>query len=309
MYWYHVAQTAQIEVNPAREETRALRRKLNDLLNENKNPESENEQQSPSKKQELMGTSSQLQRNIKLVKQLGQKYLLTSLLWMHDPITTFKTPLDDEYDPLFRFENTDKKVQARQKQFIEKIGWRMNKKGNLYFSLWDVEILHVNYCGKFDINKVFLNPLLKVVISCIVQGPGSIFSTRKGTPYDGAQSTETLNVQWGLQHTTPGMIASAAVLWLNKNKIKASMHAHNFPWDKVPFPNTKSGLGGQLDNEDRSEEMQEVMGALKENTEKLPLDNEEQDDRGINGEDVPVWQYGNNDFEFGVGGSQREGKV
>ncbi|EGO30495.1 hypothetical protein SERLADRAFT_404637 [Serpula lacrymans var. lacrymans S7.9] len=264
MYWYHVAQTAQIEVNPAREETRALRRKLNDLLNENKNPESENEQQSPSKKQELMGTSSQLQRNIKLVKQLGQKYLLTSLLWMHDPITTFKTPLDDEYDPLFRFENTDKKVQGQLHGIHEIIPRELR------------EIISQDW-------------FISAVISCIVQGPGSIFSTRKGTPYDGAQSTETLNVQWGLQHTTPGMIASAAVL--------------------VPFPNTKSGLGGQLDNEDRSEEMQEVMGALKENTEKLPLDNEEQDDRGINGEDVPVWQYGNNDFEFGVGGSQREGKV
>ncbi|EGO04967.1 hypothetical protein SERLA73DRAFT_149270 [Serpula lacrymans var. lacrymans S7.3] len=186
---------------------------------------------------------------------------------------------------------------TRRKQFIEKIGWRMNKKGNLYFSLWDVEILYVNYCGKFDINKVFLNPLLKVVISCIVRGPGSIFSTKERTPYDGAQSTETLDVKWGLQHTTPGMIASAAVLYLQSGLIK-----------------TKASVLTIFYDEDWSEEMQEVMGALNKDTEELPLDNEERDDRGpgddgINGEDVPGWQYGDNNIEFGLGGSQKEGKV
>ncbi|EGO30763.1 hypothetical protein SERLADRAFT_404790 [Serpula lacrymans var. lacrymans S7.9] len=190
-----------------------------------------------------------------------------------------------------------KTLAARRKQFIEKIGWRMNKKGNLYFSLWDVEILYVNYCGKFDINKVFLNPLLKVVISCIVRGPGSIFSTKERTPYDGAQSTETLDVKWGLQHTTPGMIASAAVLYLQSGLIK-----------------TKASVLTIFYDEDWSEEMQEVMGALNKDTEELPLDNEERDDRGpgddgINGEDVPGWQYGDNNIEFGLGGSQKEGKV
>ncbi|EGN93512.1 hypothetical protein SERLA73DRAFT_78800 [Serpula lacrymans var. lacrymans S7.3] len=105
-----------------------------------------------------------------------------------------------------------KTSEARQNKFLNKIGWRMNSKGHSAFSLWNVEVLHADYSGKFDVNKVFLNPLLKVILSCVIRGPGSIVAMKKGMPYEGARSTETLDVKWGLQHTTPGMVACAAIL-------------------------------------------------------------------------------------------------
>ncbi|EGO29425.1 hypothetical protein SERLADRAFT_433404 [Serpula lacrymans var. lacrymans S7.9] len=370
---YKVAREAQIAVNLAREETRILRRKYDDLLNETEDPEISS-QQGPPKKQELMDIGSELQRKIKHTKQLGQKFLVTSMLWIHDPVNTFKTTRDNQYSPLGRFENIEQKIQgqiseiyantprelvgmigqdwfvsafrdgmqaqrsngasrlracgntifdcsvadlktseARRNKFLNKIGWRMNSKGHSAFSLWNVEVLHADYSGKFDVNKVFLNPLLKVVLSCVIRGPGSIVAMKKGMPYEGARSTETLDVKWGLQHTTPGMVACAAILarwvlspdsilkergaqsginWhedfdnyleyleIGLGKRKGSVLTIFREWDRILFPHTTSGLGGPLNDEDREEAMKEAMDALNQDIEELPPSDQEHDDDG-----------------------------
>ncbi|EGN94118.1 hypothetical protein SERLA73DRAFT_78039 [Serpula lacrymans var. lacrymans S7.3] len=222
---YKVAREAQIAVNLAREETRILRRKYDDLLNETEDPEISS-QQGPPKKQELMDVGSELQRKIKHTKQLGQKFL---------------------------------------------------------------------------------------VLSCVIRGPGSIVAMKKGMPYEGARSTETLDVKWGLQHTTPGMVACAAILarwvlspdsilkergaqsginWhedfdnyleyleIGLGKRKGSVLTIFREWDRILFPHTTSGLGGPLNDEDREEAMKEAMDALNQDVEELPPSDQEHDDDG-----------------------------
>ncbi|EGO22543.1 hypothetical protein SERLADRAFT_410013 [Serpula lacrymans var. lacrymans S7.9] len=327
---YKVAREAQIAVNLAREETRILRRKYDDLLNETEDPEISS-QQGPPKKQELMDVGSELQRKIKHTKQLGQKFLVTSMLWIHDPVNTFKTTRDDQYSPLGRFENIEQKIQgqiseiyantprelvgmigqdwfvsaaqrsngasrlcacgntifdcsaadlktseARRNKFLNKIGWRMNSKGHSAFSLWNVEVLHADYSGKFDVNKVFLNPLLKVhttpgMVACAailaqwVLSPDSILKER------GAQS----GINWHEDFDN-----YLEYLEIGLGKRKGSVLTIFREWDRILFPHTTSGLGGPLNDEDREEAMKEAMDALNQDVEELPPSDQEHDDDG-----------------------------
>jgi len=53
--------------------------------------------------------------------------------------------------------------EKRYNTFRGKIGWVENLEGKNYYETWNVGILHKDYNGAFDINKVFLNPALMKV--------------------------------------------------------------------------------------------------------------------------------------------------
>ena len=60
-------------------------------------------------------------------------------------------------------------AEARHERFREQIGWvKTNNHGNGYYETWAVEILHKNYGGVFDIDGVFLNPVLMKVRSFLI---------------------------------------------------------------------------------------------------------------------------------------------
>jgi hypothetical protein len=49
----------------------------------------------------------------------------------------------------------------RDAMFRKKIGWV--ERGGGYYDTWAVEVLHKDFNGSFDIDSVFLNPVLLMV--------------------------------------------------------------------------------------------------------------------------------------------------
>lgn len=56
------------------------------------------------------------------------------------------------------------KSETRYEMFRERIGWVRRDSGDVY-ETWAVEVLHKDYQGSFDIDTVFLNPILMRVNS------------------------------------------------------------------------------------------------------------------------------------------------
>jgi len=52
------------------------------------------------------------------------------------------------------------RAEIRKEKFRERIGWVNNGQGSGSYSSVDVEILHKDYSGSFDIKSAFLNPIL-----------------------------------------------------------------------------------------------------------------------------------------------------
>lgn len=52
---------------------------------------------------------------------------------------------------------------TRQEKFRDMIGWTTNQHGRGSYSMLNVEILHKDYSGVYDRQKVFLNPRLIAV--------------------------------------------------------------------------------------------------------------------------------------------------
>ncbi|EGO25546.1 hypothetical protein SERLADRAFT_335289, partial [Serpula lacrymans var. lacrymans S7.9] len=274
-----------------------------------------------------------------------QKFEVTHALWLHEPTRTFQTSLDNEYDPLDRFDTIGSKLQGqlrdimdfrdgmqeqrsnmasrlrargaaifqctegdlrvshvRREKFGERIGRAEGPDGSLIYHPWNAEILHSNYAGKFDVKSVFLNPILQKTISCIIRGPASVILMNEGEPSRATRNNETMDLKWGLDHTTPGMIAASAVLarwtlspddYFKERGAESGIHWHedfdNYlqfllsglkkqkrsvlhifrQWDMALFPNTEHGLAGQLTNTGRDQLMQSVMAALDEDEDEL----------------------------------------
>ncbi|EGO25328.1 hypothetical protein SERLADRAFT_407760 [Serpula lacrymans var. lacrymans S7.9] len=189
--------------------------------------------------------------------------------------------------------------RKRCAKFSEDIGRVENANGTSTYHPWNVSVLHRNYKGRFDIQTVFLNPILqkptKQTMSCIIRGPASVIAMNEGESSRAARNNETMDLTWGLNHTTPGMVAASAVLarWAlspdeclkekgNESGIRWHDDFDNYleyllsglqkqkksvlnifrEWDQVLFPNTSHGLAGQLSNTDRDQLMQSVMAAL-----------------------------------------------
>ncbi|EGO26545.1 hypothetical protein SERLADRAFT_407295 [Serpula lacrymans var. lacrymans S7.9] len=189
--------------------------------------------------------------------------------------------------------------RKRCAKFSEDIGWVENANGTSTYHPWNVSVLHRDYKGRFDIQAVFLNPILqkptKQTMSCIIRGPASVIAMNEGESSRAARNNETMDLKWGLNHTTPGMVAASAVLarWAlspdeclkekgNESGIRWHDDFDNYleyllsglqkqkksvlnifrEWDQVLFPNTSHGLAGQLSNTDRDQLMQSVMAAL-----------------------------------------------
>ncbi|EGO31126.1 hypothetical protein SERLADRAFT_405025 [Serpula lacrymans var. lacrymans S7.9] len=189
--------------------------------------------------------------------------------------------------------------RKRCAKFSEDIGRVENANGTSMYHPWNVSVLHRDYKGRFDIQTVFLNPILqkptKQTMSCIIRGPASVIAMNEGESSRAARNNETMDLKWGLNHTTPGMVAASAVLarWAlspdeclkekgNESGIRWHDDFDNYleyllsglqkqkksvlnifrEWDQVLFPNTSHGLAGQLSNTDRDQLMQSVMAAL-----------------------------------------------
>ncbi|KAH9970789.1 hypothetical protein BGW80DRAFT_1326669 [Lactifluus volemus] len=187
--------------------------------------------------------------------------------------------------------------QLRNEKFRDRIGWVDNGEGSGTFSNLDVEILHKDYSGSFDLKTAFLNPILMRVYVAIIRGPTSAKELMNGFPSH--PRTDTMAQKHGIRHTTPGAIASAVILsrwalssdnFLQRVGNNTGIHyANDFDmylrilmtglrqrkksilnvfreWDRVIFPNSNSGLAAQG---------QEISSGLRMAMEMLEADEEE----------------------------------
>ncbi|EGO20831.1 hypothetical protein SERLADRAFT_442194 [Serpula lacrymans var. lacrymans S7.9] len=279
------------------------------------------------KRQERVDLRDNVVEHEQMVKGLGQKFEVTHALWLHKPTRTFQTSLDNEYDPLDRFDTIGSKLQGQLWDIMDVLPVKYHddlqkccsvmeckNKGQIWLVVFELEAqlyfnvlketyeYHINYAGKFDVKSVFLNPILQKTISCIIRGPASVILMNEGEPSRATRNNETMDLKWGLDHTTPGMIAASAVLarwtlspddYFKERGAESGIHWHedfdNYlqfllsglkkqkqsvlhifrQWDMALFPNTEHGLAGQLTNTGRDQLMQSVMAALDEDEDEL----------------------------------------
>jgi hypothetical protein len=116
---------------------------------------------------------------------------------------------------------------VRKEKFRGRIGWVDNGQGIGSYSSVDVEIIHKDYSGSYDIKTTFLNPILMWVSStslersrmsrtefqvfvAIIRGPTAAKELMNGIHPN--PKTDTMARKHGIRHITPGAIASSAVL-------------------------------------------------------------------------------------------------
>jgi len=61
----------------------------------------------------------------------------------------------------------------QKEKFRERIGWVVNDQGYGSYSSVDVEVLHKDYSGSYNIKTAFLNPILMWVSDMAVELPNS----------------------------------------------------------------------------------------------------------------------------------------
>ncbi|EGO02266.1 hypothetical protein SERLA73DRAFT_151192 [Serpula lacrymans var. lacrymans S7.3] len=284
---YRAAWKAQITANQAKENARLIQRKYEDTVDHTLSLEERSPDDAPLRKKRNLTDSHE---DEKVVKRLGQKFLITHMLWMQDAVNTFDTPVDNEYSHFCRFEDKASKIQGQLRDIKEILplcfhsllgemwlgqifrdGWKKDRIGKLTCNPWQVENLHNNHTGEMEVDNIFLNQVLML----------------ENQPFYAMRNNETMDIKWGLDHTTPGMIVASAVLphWaLSPNdslkehsadsgidwhddfenyleylmsgiqKQKSSVLNIFRQWDQVLFPNAKKGFGGRVSKEDREED-------------------------------------------------------
>jgi hypothetical protein len=124
------------------------------------------------------------------------------------------------------------RAEIRKEKFRDRIGWVANGQGVGSYSSVDVELLHRDFSGSYDIKTAFLNPIL-MWVSCkldsidigvlkaddlviiqvfvaIIRGPTTAKELMNGCQSN--PKTDTMARKHGIRHTTPGAITGCAVL-------------------------------------------------------------------------------------------------
>ncbi|KII82986.1 hypothetical protein PLICRDRAFT_33148 [Plicaturopsis crispa FD-325 SS-3] len=123
---------------------------------------------------------------------------------------------------IFDVPSTDLKTPESRRQFRQRIGWKMYKdrqgaalKEEYDLYMW-AKVLHKDYNGKRDINKLFLSPIMFRVFASIIRGPTAVVSMISGGPPTADRKNKSTGELWGLTHTTPGAIAILSVYDANE---------------------------------------------------------------------------------------------
>ncbi|KAJ7743895.1 hypothetical protein B0H14DRAFT_3607172 [Mycena olivaceomarginata] len=176
--------------------------------------------------------------------------------------------------------------QEQRRQVRQRIGFRPKRKkpDEYYYDTINVDVLHADYEGKYDANKIFLGPLLFIVHAAVTLGPGTAAAIKSNSAPPKVQSVANL---WGLKRTTPGMIAAAA-MWLRwvlsvddtfmatgptsaiewqkdfeyylqllteglLKKMPSILNVFRV-WDNKFYPNSDEGLANGVDSDDEGDE-------------------------------------------------------
>ncbi|KAJ7853017.1 hypothetical protein B0H14DRAFT_2354529 [Mycena olivaceomarginata] len=229
----------QKKANDAKKELRAAVRRLADITNQDDTAPKRGRK----KRKVLAGGSED---ETKEIKHLAHKFVITKMMWISDLAHTVNTDVNDQYNPLERFENRGSKIQGELADLLDilpakfhgdvmRSDWliklRSNSAGRVRpqcgtkifdctaadlatpesATIFNVEILHKHYNGSLDVDTVFRGPKLHLVFACVTRGPAAGKAMKiTGTP---TQATGKCVAQlWGLRHSTPGSIAACAIL-------------------------------------------------------------------------------------------------
>ncbi|KAJ6483197.1 hypothetical protein C8R45DRAFT_1075505 [Mycena sanguinolenta] len=347
------------KTNDARKELRAAERQLADITNQH-----DAAPRRGRKKRKVLDGGSE--DETKEVKNLAHKFTIMKLLWVSDLDDTVNTDINEQYNPLERFENHESKVQgeladlletlpekfrgevicaewfiktfhtamgtqrsntagrirrecgpeiydctaadlasaeSRRDKFRDRIGYVKDAKGDSKYEAFNVDLLHKDYKGSFDIDTVFRGPALHLAFAGIIRGAKSVTAMKQSNKP--IQATGKCVAQlWHLKNSTAGCIAGTAVVaasadieltpigaetginWqadfekyvkylLNGlHKRKASVLKIFREWDEIFFPDTDSSLAATDGVEDCADKhMQDVMDLLNAGEEEVPETN------------------------------------
>ncbi|KAJ7892471.1 hypothetical protein B0H14DRAFT_3126061 [Mycena olivaceomarginata] len=261
------ARLQQQKANDARKELRAAQRQIADITNQDDTAPKRGRK----KRKMVHGGSDE---ETKEVKNLAHKFTMMKLLWIPDFKKTANTKVDDQYNPLERFENAASKVQgewadlletlpekfhgevmrsewfvrefhvamgtqrsnaagrvrrecgpeifdcttadlstseSRRDKFRKQIGYVEDAEGKSHYEAFNVDLLHKDYNGSFDIKTVFRGAALHLAFAGLTRGPKAV--TAMKTADKPIQATgKCVSQLWHLDHSTPGCIAAAGIL-------------------------------------------------------------------------------------------------
>ncbi|KAJ7766859.1 hypothetical protein B0H16DRAFT_1791371 [Mycena metata] len=131
---YKIARFQQKKANKATKALQAAQRKLTDITNEDDTPPKRGR---PKKRKVDSGSED----DTKEVKNLAHKFTVMNLLWMRDLKCTFNTDVDEQYDPLARWENWESKVQGQLADLLEILPPKF--RGETMHAQWFINTFHV----------------------------------------------------------------------------------------------------------------------------------------------------------------------
>ncbi|KAJ7200108.1 hypothetical protein GGX14DRAFT_660565 [Mycena pura] len=185
-----------------------------------------------------------------------------------------------------------------REKFSESIGRKAKKSkpDEFYYDTFNVPLLHEDYDGEFDVDKIFLNRKLFILHAALTKGLSGATALVTGKA---PRRVETVDKLWGLKKTMPSMIASDAIWlrWLHSRDeeflpvgdVTGINWAREFDaymrfltegleaqtdcvvnifrrWDKVFYPNSDEGTArdGEYDLDEVNASQDAAMEALRE---------------------------------------------
>ncbi|KAJ7120387.1 hypothetical protein C8R44DRAFT_877817 [Mycena epipterygia] len=199
---YRALRKHQALVNEAQGEVKTMCRRFADVTNKERPHKGR-------KKHKKDHHAPASERELEETRVLGRKFAVTKSLWLRNKKHAFTTAIDDTYNPLERFDTDASKIQGQLVDLLETLPVPQRKMKDMERNGMADAILHKDFHGAFVIDIVFLNPKLHLVFGTIVRGVSAVPLLKAGkSPTVHAETNDQI---WGLQHTTPGDIASSAI--------------------------------------------------------------------------------------------------
>nr|GAT48642.1 predicted protein [Mycena chlorophos] len=129
---------------------------------------------------------------------------------LHDQQSVFANRLR-AHASWFGVDDKDWITSAGREKLADKLGRKPKpgSPGEFFYDTFDVPLLHKDYDGSRDLDKIFLSDEIFVVHAGLTKGISGANEIRTGKP--APRNVTTVHKLWGLKKTTPGMVAAAAI--------------------------------------------------------------------------------------------------
>jgi hypothetical protein len=124
----------QKKANDAKKELRAAVRRLADITNQDDTAPKRGRK----KRKVLAGGSED---ETKEIKHLAHKFVITKMMWISDLAHTVNTDVNDQYNPLERFENCGSKIQGELADLLDILPAKF--RGDVMRSDWLIKLVRL----------------------------------------------------------------------------------------------------------------------------------------------------------------------